>query len=136
MKQVLIKDRSSNHGFTLIELVIAIAVIAILVTIALPNYSRYVTRGKRSAAEAAMMQIADREQQFFIANRSYMDTAALTAAGYSLPNEVSPNYTWAVTLGTGSVPSFLITFTAIGSQASDGNLTLSSEGVKSPAGKW
>ena len=41
-----------------------------------------------------------------------------------------------VAVGTGTVPSFSITFTAIGTQVSDGNLTLTSEGVKSPTDKW
>lgn len=136
MNQVLIKDRSRSRGFTLIELMITVVVMTILVMVALPSYNRYAIRSKRTAAEATMMQIADRQQQYFIATRSYMDTAALTAAGYSLPSEVSANYSMGVTVGTSAVPSFLITFTAIGNQAKDGDLTLSSEGAKTPASKW
>jgi type IV pilus assembly protein PilE len=136
LNQVLIKDRSHSRGFTLIELMIAMVVMTVLVLIALPSYDRYVIRTKRTSAESVMMQIADRQQQIFIANRSYMDATALTTSGYSPPAEVTANYTWAVTVGTGTVPSFLITFTPIGRQVKDGALTLSSEGVKTPANKW
>ena len=88
------------------------------------------------AAQAQMMDIANREKQFLLANRAYADKTALEASGYRLPSEVSRNYEYAISVGTGTVPSFTITFTAIGSQASDGNLTLNSEGVKTPADKW
>lgn len=122
-----------QHGFTLIELVITVAVVGILAAIALPSYQQYVIRSKRSAAQAQMMDIANREQQFLLANRSYADKAAL---GYQVPPEVGANYDWTITLGTGAVPGFTVTFTPKGSQASDGNLSLTSEGVKSPSNKW
>ena len=122
-------------GFTLIELMITVAVIAIIAAIALPSYTQYVIRSKRSAAQAQMMDIANRQQQFLIANRSYADKAALTASGYALPSEVASNYSYDVTLTTGA-PGFTLTFTPLGTQQSDGTLTLNSEGVKTPAGKW
>jgi type IV pilus assembly protein PilE len=123
-------------GFTLIELMVTVAIAAILAAIALPSYRQFIIRGKRSAAEAQMMDIANREQQYLLANRVYADTATLTANGYSLPSEVGQNYSWTVAPGGGTVPSFLITFTAIGSQASDVQLTLDNQGNKTPAAKW
>jgi type IV pilus assembly protein PilE len=128
--------RRRSAGFTLIELMITLAIVAVLVAIALPSYRQYVIRGNRAAAQAAMLDIATREQQFLIANRSYADTAALQASGYAPPSEVTQNYTWAVALGVGATPSFLITCTPVGAQASDGNLTLDHNGVKAPASKW
>jgi type IV pilus assembly protein PilE len=131
-------DRT-DRGFTLTELLITVAVLSILVGIAVPNYRQYVIRGKRSAAQAVMMDIANREQQFLLANRRYADKATLESNGFTLPAEVSENYTWNVALGTGARPSFVITFTGIGTQAADNSpqpLTLDSAGEKAPAEKW
>lgn len=125
-----------HSGFGLIELLIAVAIIGILAAIALPSYSQYVIRGHRSAAMAQMMEIANREQQYFQATRAYADKATLTSNGYALPAELGDRYTWDVTVGSGTVPTYTITFTSTGPQASDGNLTLDQAGTKSPAEKW
>jgi type IV pilus assembly protein PilE len=129
----------TDLGFTLTELMITVAVLGILVGIAVPNYRQYVIRGNRSAAQSVMMDIANREQQFLLANRRYADKATLESNGYALPSDVRENYTWDVTLGAGGRPSFVITFTGIGTQAADNSpqpLTLSSSGAKAPADKW
>lgn len=130
--------RRRSSGFTLIELMITVAIVAILASIALPSYQQYVIRSKRSAAQAQMLDIANRQQQFLIANRGYADKAALTASGYSLPAEVSGSYSYDVTLSTTGAPSYTITFTptSTGTQSGDGALSLTSEGVKTPSGKW
>ena len=129
-----------RNGFTLIELMITVAIIAILASIAYPSYQQYIIRSKRSAAQAQMMDIANRQQQFLLANRRYATKDALTASGYTLPAEVAANYGYTITLQDAStaVPSFLLTFspTSTGSQRGDGDLTLDNQGVKTPAGKW
>jgi len=111
-------------------------VVGILTAIALPSYFQQVTRGRRSSAKAAMMDLANREQLYLVANRAYADTAALQTAGYNVPSDVSQYYTWAVALGTGTSPAFTITFTPIGAQAADGALTLDQAGTRTPIGKW
>lgn len=127
--------RPAQGGFTLIELMIVVAIVAILLAVVLPGYQNQVMRGHRSAAKAEMLEIANRQQQFLLANRAY--TADISQlGGYALPAAVANNYTAAVTLGGGAVPSYSMTFTAIGNQASDGNLTLTDQGVKTPADKW
>ncbi|SDO80576.1 type IV pilin protein [Pseudomonas jinjuensis] len=128
----------SKHrkGFTLIELMIAVAIVAILAMVAYPSYQQYVIRGKRAAAQAEMMDIANRQQQYLLANRTYASKSELESGGYALSSEVSANYGYDITLGSGSVPTFTITFTPTGAQAGDGALTLTSEGVKTPTGKW
>ena len=130
----MVKDK--QHGFTLIELMITVAIIGILAAVAYPSYTQYIIRGNRVAAKAQMLDIANRQQQFMLANRAYASKAMLTTSGYALPAEVSTKYSYTITVGTGAVPDYLITFTAIGSQVSDGDLTINSEGVKTPPTKW
>ena len=124
---------TKSKGFTLIELMIVVVVVAILAAVAYPSYRESVRKGNRRAAQSEMMEIVNREHQFFIANRSYADTATL---GYTLPPDVVGNYTHAVSLDVGPPPGFTVTFTAIGPQATDGNLTVNSLGIKTPAEKW
>ena len=123
-----------DSGFTLIELMITVAIVGILAAIALPAYTSYILKSNRAVAKAQIMDIANRQPQFLIANRAYADTVQLVASGYVLPSELVGKYTYEVTVGTAAMPSYTITFTAAGSQASDGNLTLESNGTKT--GKW
>lgn len=125
-----------QRAFTLIELMITVAIVAILGAIAYPSYVQYLQRGKRAAAESEMMDIANREQQFLLANRAYVDKTALEASGFALSAAVGANYSYDITVGTATVPSFSIKFTAIAGQTSDGDLTLDNLGVKAPSGKW
>ncbi len=59
------------RGFTLIDLLIALAVVAILVAIAIPSYSAYIIRGQRSAAKAVLLQTAQSMERFYTNNGSY-----------------------------------------------------------------
>ena len=124
-----------QNGFTLIELMVVVAILGILASIALPSYDGYVRRGHRAAAQSEMMNIANLQQQFFMANRQYASSVA--AMSYTIPTEVTTRYTPTLTVdNAGTPPNFTIDFAATGSQSADGDLSLTSAGVKMPADKW
>lgn len=127
---------TKQKGFTLIELMITVAIIGILAAVAYPSYITYIIRANQAAAKSEMLDIANRQQQFMLANRAFATTATLTSSGYSVPSALSSRYSYDVAVGSSTVPSFTITFTAIGAQARDGDLSLNSDGVKAPAAKW
>ena len=126
-----------HEGFTLIELMVTIVIIGILVGVALPGYQNSVRKSHRSAAQAEMLDIANREQQYLLANRSYTDT--LSDLGYSVPTEVAARYTCTVTApSTTGLPTFSISCapTSLQSASGFGTLTLDSTGAKAPTGEW
>ena len=131
-------------GFTLVELMVTVAIVSILVSIAYPSYLQQMQKGRRSAAEGYLMDLAQRQQQYFTDARAYApDVATLNDP---VPSEVGSYYT--VQICSGSVtastcpfaattpPTFVITATAIGTQASDGNLSIDSTGAKAPFTQW
>lgn len=125
------------RGFTLIEVMIVVAIIGILSAIVYPSYQNYVMRAKRSAAQQFMLDISSREQQYLLDARSYTATLGSGGLNMTVSTEVSPYYTFAIAVdNTAAPPTFTITATAIGSQVNDGNLTLNNLGQKTPAGKW
>jgi type IV pilus assembly protein PilE len=136
-------------GFTLIELVIAIAIVAILATIALPSYQAYVRKARRSDAQAALLAIQLAEEKYRANNSNYADntyyqanTAALggPATGASVLNY----YSFSITGGGASNPNvFSVTATATGGQANDQQsgtsctpLSIDQTGNRSPAACW
>ena len=125
-------------GFSLIELMIAVAIIGILAAVAVPQYSKYVVRGNRAAAQSFLMDIANREKQYLLDARTYADS--LATLNVSEPVDVSKYYTITVCIdsaGTAcstasSPPYFKITAAPKTgtAQADDGNLTLDDSGAK------
>ena len=66
-----LKKNSGSAGFTLIELMIVVAIVGLLAAIALPSYQSYIARGNRAAARAQLSQAAQYMQRFYAANDRY-----------------------------------------------------------------
>jgi type IV pilus assembly protein PilE len=70
-----------QRGVTLMELMIVVAIIALVSAFAYPSYQDYIVNTKRTAATTTLLQVADRQQQFFMDNKRYAND--LTTLGFA-----------------------------------------------------
>jgi len=123
------------RGFTLIELMITVAIVAILASVAYPSYSRYIVRSNRAAAQGYMLEVSGLQQRYLLDARAY--AATLGDLNTTPPANVAPNYNFSITLQAGPPPGFTVTAAPINSQfARDtecGTLTVNQAGTKTAA---
>ena len=123
-------------GFTLIELVMVVAIVTLLAAIAVPIYSDQARRSARAEVQALITTAATRQTQFLVDRRRYADS--MSSLNLSLPTSLSGKYTIAVAAADGPPPTFAITATATGNQAKDKcpTIALDNAGNRTPAGCW
>lgn len=130
--------KSTQAGFTLIELMIVVAIVGILAAIAIPNYTEYVRKSRRSDAKSSILEVTQRLERFYTEKARY--TESFIDIGYPAATLDSSQgyYSLSIAAGaTGITSSYIVTATAQGAQASDagcGNFTYSSNNAKSATG--
>jgi type IV pilus assembly protein PilE len=134
-----------QRGFTLIELMIAMVVIAILAAVGYPSYLDYVARGKRAEGKGALLRAAQQLERFYSVNNCYpsntancgsagSSAAALTAASINaFSGDSAASSAYNVTVTT-NAQDFTVTATPIFTDTKCGNLTLTNTGAKGKTG--
>lgn len=139
-----LNNKKSFRGFTLPEVLIVLIIIGVLVAIAYPSYLEQILKSKRTVAKSALLDIANREEQYFFSNRAY--TNNLTNFGFNNPTYFSEEHATTTTsgkavyqvtaaiTGCGTAPCFILTATPKNNQVDDacGTFTLRSDNAKQP----
>ncbi len=129
-------------GITLIELLVVLTIIGILAAIAYPSYNSYVLKTHRTTAKAKLLEIMDKQQNYYVRNMKY--TEALKAdLNYSNDPVITDDGRYSIAAKTCVAPlstdiavCVRLVATATGVQATDGNLTINSAGGRTPVDKW
>lgn len=104
-----------TRGFTLIELMIAVTILAIIVGIAYPSYTSHVAQSGRAEGVALLLDAANRQQQYYLDHHAY--TSDMTKLGYSADPQFSETRLYSVDATAADVNGFTLVATAKGAQA-------------------
>jgi type IV pilus assembly protein PilE len=120
-----------HKGFTLVELMIVVAIIGILGSIAIPAYSDYVTRGKIAQAISELADARIKMEQFYQDNRTY--SPGINAASLGIASGSKSYFTYA--LSSVGLTAYTITATGIGN-ISTYSYTINQSNTKTSATPW
>jgi type IV pilus assembly protein PilE len=128
------KVKGKQHGFTLLELMIVVAVISLLAAVTYPSYNQYVLRGNRSEGRAALLDTAAKLERFYSDNNRYAtaDDTFPALANFSTTTETS-KYTLSLT-ASGTYQTYVITATPSFTDPECANLTFTQAGTKGISG--
>ncbi|NQY87314.1 MAG: type IV pilin protein [Colwellia sp.] len=131
------KKQQLNHGFSLIELLITVAIIGILAGVAYPSYTDYVIRSNRTEAQRELMRFANLQEQVFVDTRSY--AADMKGLGKSSVKIYTASKNYRIMVSAQSTTRFTLKAVAKNNQVNDTgctNLKINELGVKTPTACW
>lgn len=145
MKQAMFKpnflSRTPANGFSLIELMIVVAIMGVLVAIAIPAYTDSIRQSNRAEAKGELVQVASEQERFFSSNNTYStDATPLNAPVVADRDRTTANGWYLISVdacaGGAITNCFIATATAQNDQAADGctTLTLTNVGVRGATG--
>lgn len=126
-----------QSGFTLMEVMITVAIVAILTGIAVPSYLSYVTASHHKEAKSALLELGQFMERYYTAHDRYNNTDDSTLSEGDLPFSTVPkdgsSVYYNVTVSS-AASTYTLTLTPAGSMAGDacGNYTLTQTGVHTP----
>jgi type IV pilus assembly protein PilE len=132
---ISLKIDKQQKGFSLIELMVVIAILGLLASIALPSYQEYVRTSRRTDGMIILSQIMQAQERFFVNNLTY--TASLIDLGFASNAVTSEGGYYQITAeacGGGINQCVNLVAAAQGAQAEDGDLTINSQGART--GNW
>lgn len=124
-----------QRGFTLVELMIVCAIVAILAAIAYPSYINAMQKGRRTDAKSALVGAAGQMERYFTERSTYATATLGTGAGAVYPS-TSQNGYYTLTISASSTSSYTLRAAPAGVQTSDacGAYTYTDQGVKGVTG--
>lgn len=158
-----VRDHLGNGGFSLIELMIVVAIIGVLATLSLPMYREYRIKANIGAAKTVLLDAASKQEQLIVQNRTITTDGSgverftyayitgvpandFSALGVQIPDDLKTSYTF--TIGTvdmsaaharlQTLPTFQVTATPVAGSIQEDQATLSINqfGLKLPVGGW